>query len=139
MRAVPIRSRRRRAAPLRAWGRTGLAGGAIALAIVAMVAFGQAVARPRAAVQSASYPPPVTSDTPMEPAPLAPPEVTQREALAQRPVRFTARPIEPSYTVAAGDTLSSIAQRYNTNVDALRGINNLSDARLSIGQRLIIP
>jgi hypothetical protein len=82
---------------------------------------------------------PATSDTLLGAAPSDPPEVSRQELIARRPLRFMARPIEPSYTVGAGDTLSSIARRYNTTVDALRGINNLSDARLSVGQRLIIP
>jgi len=55
-------------------------------------------------------------------------------------VRFTVQPIEPSYTVAAGDSLSSIAQRFNTTVDAVQSINNLPDrSTLSVGQRLVIP
>ena len=55
-------------------------------------------------------------------------------------LRFTSRPIDPSYTVVTGDTLSAIAQRYNSTTAALRGINNLSDDTiLSVGQRLILP
>jgi LysM repeat protein len=116
-----------------------LAGGSIVLVIVALVALGQAITRPRAAVESATLPAPATSDTALGAAPAAPPEVARHDTVAQRPIRYTARPIEPTYSVAAGDTLSSIAQRHNTTVDALRGINNLTDVRLSVGQRLIIP
>jgi LysM repeat protein len=55
-------------------------------------------------------------------------------------IRFAVQPIEPSYTVAAGDTLSSIARRFNTTIDALESINNLTDrSSLSVGQRLVIP
>jgi hypothetical protein len=55
-------------------------------------------------------------------------------------VQFTLRAVEPAYTVVAGDTLSSIAQRHNTTVQALRGINNLPEsAVLSVGHRLYIP
>lgn len=44
------------------------------------------------------------------------------------------------YTVQSGDTLFSIGQNYKISVDALRYINNLSDAdSLSIGQVLSIP
>jgi LysM repeat protein len=39
----------------------------------------------------------------------------------------------------AGDTLYSIARKYNTSVNELIRINNLSSNVLSIGQRLIIP
>jgi LysM repeat protein len=116
-----------------------LAGGATVLAIVATVIVVQSLTRPRTAVVSVSLPVMATSDTPLGAVPVVPPEVSRQETLAQRPIRYTARPIEPSYTVAAGDTLSSIAQRHNTTVAGLRGINNLSDVRLTVGQRLIIP
>lgn len=43
-------------------------------------------------------------------------------------------------TVAAGDTLYSLAQRYNTTVDALAGANNLSvPYSLYVGQKLVVP
>jgi len=43
------------------------------------------------------------------------------------------------YIVQAGDTLWSIAKKYNTTVDELMRINNLSNSILSIGQKLIVP
>jgi murein DD-endopeptidase MepM/ murein hydrolase activator NlpD len=44
------------------------------------------------------------------------------------------------YTVAAGDTLGSIAQQYGVSVEALMQANSLQDANaLSIGQDLNIP
>ena len=43
------------------------------------------------------------------------------------------------YTVQAGDTLYSIAKRYNTTVDAIKSLNNLSSNVLTIGQVLKIP
>jgi LysM repeat protein len=43
------------------------------------------------------------------------------------------------YTVQAGDSLYSIAQRYNTTVDNLISYNNLSTTSLKIGQQLLIP
>ena len=44
-----------------------------------------------------------------------------------------------TYIVESGDTLYSIARRYNTTVDALKNLNNLTDNTLSIGQVLFIP
>ena len=80
------------------------------------------------------------------PAP-APPAVAQTEPVAVAPpapvvpqIRTVVQAIDPSYTVTIGDTLSTIAQRYNTTVAALSGINNLPiNTVLSVGQRLVIP
>lgn len=43
------------------------------------------------------------------------------------------------YTVQAGDTLWSIARRYDTTVDAIKQLNHLQSDTLSIGQTLQIP
>ncbi len=43
------------------------------------------------------------------------------------------------YTVLKGDTLYSIAKKYNISVDKLKESNNLSSNTLSIGQELTIP
>lgn len=43
------------------------------------------------------------------------------------------------HLVRAGDTLSSIARRYRTTVQALRDANHLSAGRILAGQRLKIP
>jgi len=45
-----------------------------------------------------------------------------------------------TYTVQSGDTLSAIAERFGTTVDAIVEANDLADARsLEVGQSLIIP
>lgn len=46
---------------------------------------------------------------------------------------------EKTYTVKSGDTLYSIARKYNTTVSELINRNNLKTSNLSIGQELIIP
>lgn len=43
------------------------------------------------------------------------------------------------YTVTKGDTLYSIARKFNTTVDAIKTANNLTSDMLQIGQVLIIP
>ncbi len=44
-----------------------------------------------------------------------------------------------SYTVLPGDTLYSIAKRYDTTVDTIKKANGLSSNHLQIGQALTIP
>ncbi len=46
---------------------------------------------------------------------------------------------ENIYIVKSGDSLYKIAKNYNTSVDELKRINNLTSNLLSIGQKLIIP
>jgi len=43
------------------------------------------------------------------------------------------------YIVKAGDTLYSIARRYNTTVSAIRSLNGLTSNFIFVGQRLQIP
>ncbi|WP_426429401.1 glucosaminidase domain-containing protein [Winogradskyella sp. HB-48] len=43
------------------------------------------------------------------------------------------------HIVAKGDTLYSLSKRYNTTVDAIKSMNNLSSNALAIGQELKIP
>jgi hypothetical protein len=74
-------------------------------------------------------------------APVVQPQAAQP---AQKPgqgeLRTSSRAIEPSYTVAPGDTLGSIAARFGTSVEALQSINNLADRNvLSVGKKLVIP
>ncbi len=55
------------------------------------------------------------------------------DVLSQLPGRL-------NYTVVAGDTLTGIAARFNSRVDAIAILNNLSiNAILRIGQQLVIP
>lgn len=51
----------------------------------------------------------------------------------------TQNAIEKTYTVKSGDTLYSIAKKYNTTVSELINRNNLKTSNLSVGQELIIP
>ena len=43
------------------------------------------------------------------------------------------------YTIASGDTLSGIAQRFNVSVASLKSRNGISGSRILVGQKLIIP
>lgn len=44
-----------------------------------------------------------------------------------------------TYTVRSGDTLFTIARRFNTTIESIIALNNLTSTSLSIGQRLRIP
>lgn len=44
-----------------------------------------------------------------------------------------------TYVVSKGDTLYSIAKKFNIGIDKLKEVNNLTNNMLSIGQKLIIP
>ncbi len=44
-----------------------------------------------------------------------------------------------TYTVSKGDTLYSIAKKFDTAVDKIKNINNLENNMLQVGQKLIIP
>ena len=44
-----------------------------------------------------------------------------------------------TYTVKGGDTLYSIASLYNTSVQSLKSMNNLTSNTLQVGQKLLIP
>ena len=47
-------------------------------------------------------------------------------------------PLETTYIVQKGDSLYSIAKKYNTSVDKLKELNSLTSNMLSIGQILIV-
>lgn len=53
--------------------------------------------------------------------------------------RYYAPSTSNYYTVKSGDTLWSIAKKYNVSVDELKNTNNLVSNLLSVGQNLIIP
>ena len=65
------------------------------------------------------------------------PTLTPAPALTPAP---TPSPSYRTYIVQPGDTLSSIARRFNTTVDAIVRLNNLASASfIRSGQRLLIP
>lgn len=51
----------------------------------------------------------------------------------------SATPSATTYTVKSGDNLYAIAKKYNTTIDTLKQLNNLTSNNLSIGQILKIP
>ena len=65
----------------------------------------------------------------------------QTAAPAPRPVETKKVVIGPhqEYTVQSGDTLSLIAQAFNTTVGKIREMNNLKGDNLRVGQKLNLP
>ena len=47
-------------------------------------------------------------------------------------------PIDKSYTVKQGDTLYNISKRFGLTVDELKGLNNMTDNNIRIGQKLVV-
>ena len=47
--------------------------------------------------------------------------------------------VAQQYTIARGDTLSGIAQRFNISLASLKSRNGLSNSRILVGQKLTIP
>jgi len=65
------------------------------------------------------------------------PNQTVKEAVVVQPVQTAGTP-PTEYKVSAGETLYSISKRFNTTVDDITKLNNLSSTTLSPGQILLI-
>jgi len=65
--------------------------------------------------------------------------ITNTLSINQELVIPTENNTTKTYTVQKGDTLYSIARKFNVSVNDLKNINNLSTTLLSIGQTLLIP
>ena len=57
-------------------------------------------------------------------------------AVAQSPTINT--PADKNYTVKQGDTLYNISKRFGLTVDDLKGLNNMTDNSIKIGQILVV-
>ncbi len=92
-------------------------------------------------IQTASSAPAAAQreDTPVPAAASARPEAPKAQPKAAEPVKAQKKPVEKTYTVKKGDTLSGIAQRFDTTGQALKNANKLKSADLQPGQKLRIP
>lgn len=66
------------------------------------------------------------------------------EATVRAILQYIGKPEQPSieentYVVKSGDSLWSIAKKFNVNIDQLKGANNLTSNLLRVGQILKIP
>ncbi|MPZ14759.1 MAG: LysM peptidoglycan-binding domain-containing protein [Chloroflexi bacterium] len=140
--------RRRRPSALRRWAPTAL----VVALLLGIVALGLALRWSTShlmATEIAQAPPveihpvaPPAAEAPnvaSEPASVGPAEPAVAEPSTSEGLRFTTKPVVPTYKVALGDTLSSIAVRQNVSVEALQAINKLENSVISVNQALIIP
>lgn len=82
--------------------------------------------------------PPETTLIAPEPTPLPAPTIVPNPE--PQPVKDPKRALYVTHTVARGDTLSTIAQKYDIPVATLRMMNQLGSSDiLSINQKIIIP
>jgi LysM repeat protein len=73
-----------------------------------------------------------------------PTRVTKPALAAVVPAAPAPAPEKPNcppsfYVVKSGDTLSSIARAHGTSAKAIKSANNLSNQRLAVGQKLVLP
>jgi LysM repeat protein len=78
---------------------------------------------------------PPANPTPVPANPAEQPAATMVPGVAPTPIPLSGR----TYSVAAGDTLGSIARKFGTTVQALKEANGLTSDALSVGQILKIP
>jgi LysM repeat protein len=101
-----------------------------------------ATAEPTAAPTAAATAPPEPTAAPTAAA-TAPPEPTAAPPTTIPPTAAPAPPAAPrTYTVQPGDTLLSIAKKFNTTVTAIVKANKLTPKQadsLRVGQELVIP
>ncbi len=112
-------------------GRFGALGGSASPSAVpaTMTATPSATATPRATPSPTAVPTPTPT-----PVPTATPVPTPAPTPAPTP------PPPTTYTVAEGDTLALIAQRFGTTVAAIQSANGITDPdEIVIGQVLVIP
>ena len=103
--------------------------------------------RPQSPGIAASPPPPPPPPMPTAFIPPPPPGLpTATATFVPPPIilptatnTFTPVPARVIYIVRAGDTLFSIARRYNTTVEAIMAANRLTSQTIYVGQQLIIP
>ena len=113
-----------------------------ATTIPATAATQTATAEPTAAPTAAATAPPEPTAAPTAAA-TAPPEPTAAPPTTIPPTAAPAPPAAPrTYTVQPGDTLLSIAKKFNTTVTAIVKANKLTPKQadsLRVGQELVIP
>jgi LysM repeat protein len=84
------------------------------------------------------------SVTPVPPITEEPPPGAPQPTISPQPTPVGGAQIAPSsgtrqYVVQSGDTLYKISTRFNTSVDEIKRLNNLSDNTIKVGETLVLP
>ncbi|WP_247747106.1 LysM peptidoglycan-binding domain-containing protein [Alkalihalobacillus sp. BA299] len=82
---------------------------------------------------------PQKTEAPVEEAAETPPPASEPAPEPEPTPEPAPEPETVSYTVVSGDTLSVIAKRFGTTVDAIKSANNLTSDMIYVGQTLTIP
>ena len=77
------------------------------------------------------------SATPFPAVPTA--VVLERIGATPEPTKNAASEVGEIYIVVAGDSLSVIAQKYDTTVEAIQSLNDLNNTNIFVDQELLIP
>lgn len=65
-------------------------------------------------------------------------QINDNSIVAKKDSVTQSNTVDKLYTVVQGDTLYSISKRFGLTVDDLKGLNNLFDNHIKIGQRLVV-
>ena len=108
----------------------------VAPSVTAVESGPSGVPSPAASVEPSAEPSTVPSTTPTSSSGAASPTVSP----TTRPTARASEPAVTRYVVKSGDTLSSIAAKFNTTVRKLKAANAIADASvIRVGQALVIP
>lgn len=83
--------------------------------------------------------PMITETQPVQPEPQPEPVILIQKPIEQQPIQDKKRALYVTHTVARGDTLSTIAEKYGVSTSTLRETNNIRGTHLSINQKIVIP
>jgi hypothetical protein len=65
-------------------------------------------------------------------------QIDQNIGKAVKDSLVAATPADKLYTVKQGDTLYNISKRFGLTLDELKGLNNMADNNIKIGQKLVV-
>lgn len=88
---------------------------------------------------SVPAPAPVADKAPSQVAGVTPPAPAKQESIVVGETKKPAPATTTTHKVAKGDTLTSLAKKYNTSVESLKSANGLRSDTISLGQSLKIP